>query len=324
MRLVRHVLGWQGQIGLARSGYWPAVLGLFAFTWFQLVSLHPDDPLTLAQVISAYWLVIFLLGVAEGEDWVRQGEFLTVYLTFLSRIAPIWRRDQGGRVTLCAGLPGRRSWRCRPAPFGHRLSDAGPCGADLRRADRDVFLDVADRGKPAGIHRTLRRAGVNTLGLLAAWALTAGSILGALALGKRMGRVAGPFWTLAGPAMLAFLAIAAGYHAAHYLMTLLTAGQYALAALNDPFFRGDALLGLEPFYISMGFLTDRGFMTALWNTQFALILGAHLLALLLALRLSAQDAPVSARPMAHLPMTVLMIGYTVLGLWILSSPRSVK
>lgn len=322
VRLVRHVAGWQGQIGLARLGYWPAVLGLFAFTWFQLVSLHPDDPLTLAQVISAYWLVIFLLGVAEGEDWVRQGEFLTVYLTFLSRIAPIWRRDQGGRVTLCAGLPGAQIVAMPPLPPSAIAFLTLALAALTFDGLIETFFWMSLIGENP-LEFTGRSAvqGVNTLGLLAAWALTAGSILGALALGKRMGRVAGPFWTLAGPAMLAFLAIAAGYHAAHYLMTLLTAGQYALAALNDPFFRGDALLGLEPFYISMGFLTDRGFMTALWNTQFALILGAHLLALLLALRLSAQDAPVSARPMAHLPMTVLMIGYTVLGLWILSSPR---
>jgi len=29
-----------------------------------------------------------------------------------------------------------------------------------------------------------------------------------------------------------------------------------LAALNDPFFRGDAFLGLPPFTVFCGFLTD--------------------------------------------------------------------
>ena len=43
--------------------------------------------------------------------------------------------------------------------------------------------------------------------------------------------------------MLSFLAIAAGYHAAHYLVMLLTAGQYTLAALNDPLFTGESWLG---------------------------------------------------------------------------------
>jgi hypothetical protein len=59
-------------------------------------------------------------------------------------------------------------------------------------------------------------------------------------------------------------------------------------------------------------------MTAIWNTQFAAILLAHVLAVVLALHLSARMG--QARAIAHLPMTLLMIGYTVLGLWLLSSP----
>ncbi|MDX5359041.1 MAG: hypothetical protein LPK12_15030, partial [Rhodobacterales bacterium] len=89
-----------------------------------------------------------------------------------------------------------------------------------------------------------------------------------------------------------------------------------LAALNDPLFQGDALLGLPPFYVSMGFLTDRGAMTLIWNAQFAAILGAHVLAVVLALQLSARGE----RGLAHLPLTVLMVGYTILGLWLLASP----
>ena len=119
-----------------------------------------------------------------------------------------------------------------------------------------------------------------------------------------------------GPVMLSFLAIAAGYHGAHYLVTLLTTGQYAIAALNDPLFRGDSLLGLQPFFVGFGFLADPAAMTAVWNTQFAAILGAHLLATLLALRLAGPGLPARA----HLPLTALMVGYTVLGLWLLAQP----
>ena len=61
------------------------------------------------------------------------------------------------------------------------------------------------------------------------------SILAAIALGRRLaGARRGRFWAEAGPAMLAFLPIAAGYHAAHYLTALLGGGQYLIAALNDP------------------------------------------------------------------------------------------
>jgi hypothetical protein len=152
----------------------------------------------------------------------------------------------------------------------------------------------------------------NTVGLLAVWAAT----MALLALGIGLGRRASGGAFRAGPVVLSFLAIAAGYHAAHYLMMLLTAGQYTLAALNDPFQVGDSWLGLPPFYVSFGFLADPRVMPLLYGAQFMAILGAHLLAVVLALRLAG---PVRAA--AHLPLTVLMVGYTVLGLWLLSTAR---
>ena len=116
------------------------------------------------------------------------------------------------------------------------------------------------------------------------------------------------------PRILAFLPIAAGYHAAHYLTALLGNGQYLIAALDDPLANGASLLGLPHHWVSFAFLSDRASVTAIWNAQFALILGAHLLAVLIALRL-ATPAP----RIAHLPMTALMVAYTVFGLWLLSA-----
>lgn len=322
VRLVRHLIGRTGGIGLSRLGHWPAVAGLLAFLWFQLVALSPDDPLVLAQVIGAYWLVVFLLAVLEGEDWVQEGEFMTLYLGFLARIAPFWLEIDGRRARLYAGLPGTQILRLPPlTPSAVIFVTLALAGLTFDGLMETFFWMALIGENPLEFTGRSAVQGVNTLGMLAVWALTAGSILGALALGRRLGRHTGPFWASAGPAMLAFLAIAAGYHAAHYLVTLLTSGQYVLAAMNDPFFRGDALLGLEPFFVGFGFLTDQAAMTAIWNSQFALILGAHLLALLLALHLSARLG--DTRAIAHLPMTALMVGYTVLGLWLLSSPRGV-
>jgi hypothetical protein len=102
------------------------------------------------------------------------------------------------------------------------------------------------------------------------------------------------------------------------LVISLTAGQYTLAALKDPLFRGDSLLGMDAFYVSFGFLTDTRIMPMIYGAQFAAILLAHLLAVVLGLKLAGQGT----RPIAHLPMTMLMVGYTVLGLWLLSTARS--
>ena len=327
IRLTRQLLGRTGGIGLAKLGHLPAVIGLFAFFWFYIVSLSPDDPRTLAIITVSYWAVIFALGVAEGEEWLEKGEFLTTYFTFLAKIAPFWLEIQGNHATLKCGWPGTQVLAMPPltpsAIAFVTLSLAGLSFDGLR----ETFWYMGMIGENP-LEFTGRSAviGVNSFGLLATWGLTAATILAALRLGPLL--QTRPILALAGghmpaparpdlmPVMLCFLAISAGYHAAHYLTTLLTAGQYTLAALNDPLFRGDDFLGLPPFYVSMGFLTDRRIMTLIWNTQFILILGAHILAVILALRLS----PSGVQARAHFPLTALMVAYTVFGLWLLSSP----
>ena len=69
----RRLLGRTGGIGLARLGHWPAVAGLLAIAWFEIVSLAPDDPPTLARAVLLYWLAIFALAILEGPAWHPPG-----------------------------------------------------------------------------------------------------------------------------------------------------------------------------------------------------------------------------------------------------------
>lgn len=75
---------------------------------------------------------------------------------------------------------------------------------------------------------------------------------------------------------------------------------------------------LPPFYVSMEFLTDPSVMPLIYAAQFAAILGAHVLSVVLTSKLAGQGT----RATAHLPLTVLMVAYTVLGLWLLSTART--
>ncbi|MGB8815556.1 MAG: hypothetical protein WCC57_20455 [Paracoccaceae bacterium] len=319
VRIARILLGRTGGVGLARLGHWPAVLGYLGFAWFEIVSLSPDDPGVLARMALGYWAVIFVLAVLEGEAWLANGEFLTVYFGFIAKIAPFWLEIDGRRARLFAGWPGAQVLRMAAlSPSAVAFITVVLAGLTFDGLHKTFFWLGLIGENPLEFTGRSAVMGVNTAGLLGVWALTAGAVLGALALGRRIAGHRGAFWREAGPAMLAFLAIAAGYHGAHYLTTLLTSGQYTLAALNDPLFRGDELLGLPPFYVSFGFLADRGAMVAVWNAQFAAILGAHILAVVLALHLSRRMGPAVA--WVHVPITVLMVGYTVLGLWLLASP----
>ena len=315
VRITRMLLSRTGGIGLARLGHWPAVAGFAGFTWFQMVSLAPDDPLVLAVVAGVYWAVIFALAVAEGEDWLEQGEFLTVLMGFLAKVSPIWLELECSRARLMRGWPGAQVLQMPPLSPSAMVFVVMALGSLTFDGLIETFWWHGVIGENP-LEPTGRSAVMvaNSLGLLAVWALTGLGIGGVILAGRALapGRFA------AGPVMLSFLAIAAGYHAAHYLVTLLTVGQYTLAALNDPLFRGDSVLGLPAFYVSFGFLTDVRIMPLIYAVQFGAILGAHLLAVLLSLRLAGKDAPA----LAHLPMTALMVGYTVLGLWLLSTART--
>jgi hypothetical protein len=318
VRATRALLGRTGGIGLARLGHWPAVVGLFAFSWYEIVSLAPDDPARLARAVAVYWLVIFLLAVAEGEGWLDRGEFLTVFFALVARIAPLWIGDRDGRRALRFGWPGAQLLAAPPL--------TASAAAFVTLALSTVSFD--------GLHQTFRWLAVigvnpldfqgrssvmipNSLGLLATWAAMAALILGAVAAAARLAGAG--FGQLAGPWLLSFVPIAAGYHIAHYLVALLTQGQYAIAALDDPLHRGDHFLGLPDHWVSFGFLSQQGPVRAIWQTQFAVILGAHLLAVLVAEQ-AARRGGLALRPLAHLPVSALMVVYTVFGLWLLSTP----
>ncbi len=314
VRIARVLLRRSRGVGLSRLGHWPAV-GLYAgFVWFQMISSAPDDPAILATAAGLYWLLIFVLAVLEGEDWLAQGEFLTVLFGLIAKVAPFWLERDGARVRIMRGWPGAQVLRMAPLSRSAVVFVTLALAALSFDGLSQTFLWhglIGDNPlEPVGRSGV---AWVNTAGLIAVWALTLGACLAVFALARRMGGKG--FAT--GPVMLSFLAIAAGYHAAHYVVMLLTAGQYALAALNDPFFQGDSWLGLPPFYVSFGFLTDPDVMPLIYALQFAAVLGAHLLAVVLSLRLAGR-----AGTMAHLPLTLMMVGYTIFGLWILSTAKT--
>lgn len=335
VRWLRGRLGWQGGIGLSRLGHWPAVASYLGFAWFEIVSLHPADPAVLARVVALYGLAILALAVAEGEDWLERGEAFSLYFSLVARIAPLWAEPlPGGRIRRMAGLPGSRILELPPLPVSGlafvTLILAGVTFDGLS----ETFRWLAWIGiNPLDFPGRSAVRGVNTAGLLACWAMMTGAALGCVWAGLRLGGDRGrrPFLAAASPWILSLLPISAGYHIAHYLVALLTQGQYAVLALNDPLGLGWSLLGLDDHWVSFGRLADRDAVLTIWTVQFAIILGAHVLAVVLAMRLSEPAAaPAEAEPsrrapalragLAHLPVTTLMVILTVLGLWLLSAP----
>ncbi len=319
VRLARRALGRTGSVGLARFGHLPAILGFLGFAWFEIVSLAPDDPATLARTVLIYWTTVFLLAVLEGDRWLPRGEALTAFFGYVALLAPL-RVDRAARPPVfLLGPPGTGLVAAptpSPSATAFILLALGSVSFD---GFSETFHWLALIGvNPLEFPGRSAVMGVNTLGLLAAWAATAAIAAGVVALSRRVAPSQARFREDLGRLALALLPIAAGYHAAHYLVALLTQGQYAIAALSDPFGRGWNILDLPRNFVSFGFLGDRRTVLALWNLQVALVLGAHLMAIALAIRLAGPGRSTRDRA-AHAPVVALMTLYTALGLWLLSA-----
>jgi hypothetical protein len=109
--------------------------------------------------------------------------------------------------------------------------------------------------------------------------------------------------------------IAAVYFAAHYFDYLLVAGQATLGVLVDPFGHSWNPAGLGEYPIHKGVVPA----AAVWWTQVVLIVAGHVMGVVAAHRVAARRG---ARPTLLLarqaPLVVLMVAYTVAGLWVLA------
>ena len=106
------------------------------------------------------------------------------------------------------------------------------------------------------------------------------------------------------------LPIAAGYLIAHYLTLVIQGAVWLPSLIADP------LMSLAPEldWIPTGLV---------WYLSVAAIVIGHVAAIVLAHRHALRDAPARA-VIPGLPMVGLMIGYTVLSLWIIAQPIVVE
>jgi hypothetical protein len=116
--------------------------------------------------------------------------------------------------------------------------------------------------------------------------------------------------------VLSLTPIAIGYHLAHYLSYLLIQGQAALPLLSDPLNLGWDLFGWRGREIDIGVVDAR----FIWLSAVGSIIAGHVAAIFLAHQEGLRDSSGWAVVRKQLPMSILMILYTMLSLWILSQP----
>ena len=330
---------WHGPIWLARrcgwperlaklpgaAGCWPAVFLFAGFAWLELIDIAPDDPARLAVVTGIYAAFTLAMMLVFGErEWSRRGEFLSVFLGMVARFAILRERpgDTGSTSRLVLNVPGAALASVKPLRWsGIAFLLLGLASVSFDGLSRTFFWLGLIGINPLEFPGRSAVVGANSAGLLCAFLLLLTVFLAAVGIGERLTTDRRPLLDAAGLYVWSIVPIALAYHFAHYLTVLLVNGQYALVALSDPFSRGWNLFGTAHMTVSAGIVSGSASARALWNAQAVAIIAGHVLAVLVAhmladrLHAKGRDAMRS-----QLPLTILMIAYTVLGLWLLSTP----
>ncbi len=326
---------------------WPAVALLLAGLWCELVLPDGTTPAVIANLLVAYTLLTLAGMAAFGRvAWLRNGELFEVLLGWFGRVGPVGRRVADAEA--CRGC----TEACDPA----RCIDCPECLAaaepgELRSELRPWFTgltEVRGAGWSDAAFIVLALAGVSydglqvttfwgslmqpvfqfafeavgalnavvavqTIGLIAVWLVFLAAFSVAAWLTGEVhdpGRQVPPLGVTAGGYAATLLPIAAGYLVAHYLTGVIQSGIWLPALLGDPLITVAPTLDWVP-------------TAAIWYLSVSSIVLGHIVAVVLAHRIALRDA--ESRPiLAGLPLVALMVGYTVLSLWIIAAPITVE
>jgi hypothetical protein len=295
-------------------GRWPAALLLLLFVTLELSYPNPSDPRALALAIAIYSVLTWAGAAAFGSKaWFENGDGFAVYFRLLSRISPFGRREDGQLVvrTPLSGLSVRD-----PTPgmvafvavmLGSTFFDGFSRSSIWQNRYYDVQVDLLDRPDLADLVGQLMTVG----GLLVAI-----TVIGLAFRAAIQGTE-----TIAGSRSLtqdfvdSLIPIALVYVIAHYFSLLLYQGEVGYRLLSDPWGRGWDLFGTRDFQPNFTFLTPH----TIWYVQVAALVIGHVAGLAV-----AHDRAVglfrSSRTAlwTQYPVLVLMVLYTVGGLWVLS------
>ncbi len=332
-------------------GAWPAVLLFLAFSWVELVFGGTAVPANLAVMALGYsvvtWTGMFLFG---KERWLRSGEAFSLAFGVLARFAPtevrvarsdvcgtcsVECRDHDGECIDCYECFGRaeassREWNLRPYAVGllrnERVSPSLMVFV-LLMLSTVTFDGVMSTPAWATLEGWLaalipdlggaRPAAIRTLGLVSSPLLLGGVYLVVSAVMRVASRGRLSTGALARVFAFTLVPIALAYHLAHYLSFLLIQGQLIIPLASDPFGFGWNALG------TAGYRPDIAVVGArfAWYTAVIAIVIGHIIAVYLA-HVRALHHLVDRVPAlrSQYSMLTLMVGYTVVSLWILAQP----
>lgn len=286
-----------------RLGYWPAAVGLLAFTWLELIA--PDNATlpVLRLAIALYVGAQLLGGLVFGAHWFDRGDAFEVWSGLFGRLSPLGRRADG-RLVVRSPLAGLDALPAAPGLVATVAVMLGTTAYDGASGSPWWFTLAQSSGSPTLVRTLGLVVVVAVVGLL----FTAGTLLA--------GRTGGAD-PRAMPAAFAhsLVPIALGYVVAHYWSLLVLEGQNALIHLADPLGTGANVLGLADRTPDTTLLQP----TLVAVVQVLAIVGGHVLGVVLAHDRAVRLFDRRRAVLGQLPLLALMVLYTCGGLFLLFS-----
>lgn len=302
-------------------GRWPAVAGVLAFAWVELVYVNRDDPSILATMALAY-AAIQLVGMSlfGVERWSRHGDAYGVYFRMFSLVSPV--RWDGRRVDTRAPLSGA-TW-LNPVPGTVALlctmigttSFDGLSQGQIWTGPNGIAPRLQDSLIKLGFSQETALEIAFTIGLAAMVALISGLYrLGVIGM-RSVDRDHLPA-ALARRFVHSLVPIAIAYVVAHYFSLLMYQGQAMAYLVSDPLGNGSDLFGTAARTIDYSLVSATG----VWYVQVGALVLGHVAGLALAhdRALVVYDDDPRDATRSQYWMLAVMVAFTSLGLWLLSA-----
>jgi len=294
-------------------GFWPAVLGLFAFVWLELASPDPGSVSAIKTWLLSYVAIMGVGAWIFGSRWFSRADPFEVYSVAVSRLAPFGRNPGTGRISVINPLDHLPTMPVRPGTvavlsvlLGSTAFDSFSQSAVFRNFVDRYALSLPILGDSAGASL------LRTVGLLIFVSVVGVTFWGAARATGGVDRQQRR--QLPGQLAHSLIPIVVGYIFAHYLSYLVERGQETVVRLADPFGQGWHLVGLDS--------TDVWYVlsqhpSVLWTIKVACVVVGHIVAVIAAHDKALHVLPARHQITGQLAMMLTMVGYTFLGLYLL-------
>ena len=286
-------------------GVWPAVTLLVSFVWLELVAPNRTTIAVIMMWVAVYVVVQAVGGLLFGTRWYAAADPFEVYALLIAKLS-LWGRGADRLIVARSPLANLATLQPVPGTVGFVAVLLGSTAFDGFSNSTGWIRWIQTGDKPGVLVATAALAGMIMIVVL--------SYRAAVFVSGKVTKVpeAGEPATF----IHSLVPIVLGYVIAHYLTLTVFEGQRTLILFSDPLNAGWNVFGTAHWQVAMGFFT---YTTAIAVVQAGAVVVGHLLGVVAAHDRALAVAPGAAAIAGQIPMLLVMIGYTLGGLWLLFS-----